>query len=184
MKVKRVNMGMFYVMTILSVMFWLTIATAFAQTTEITQTEAAKTEIQETEKPTVLQPALADIKGITIGMTADEVKDKLGKAKSSDATGFYYVFSDEESMQITLDADKKVRVVAMFYIDDEAAAPKYEDIFGADAKVEKQGNGRIYNLVRYPDAGYWVAYDRIMVEDEPMITVTMQKMLQTTDSKQ
>lgn len=181
MLLKEKNFGMSYVAVfslIIALLFWLAVA-AFGQT-EAVQNQAP---LQEDKKQTVLEPVVDDLRGITIGMTADEVKNKLGKPKAEDATGFYYVLSKEESMQITLDTDKKVNMIAMFYLGDETAAPKYEDVFGADVAVQKQANGGIYNLVRYPEAGYWVAYSKILVEDEPMITVTMQKMLQTENSK-
>jgi hypothetical protein len=36
-------------------------------------------------------------------------------------------------------------------------------------------NGSMYQLVRYPDAGYWVSYNRT-AGDKPIVTITMQKM--------
>lgn len=155
--------------------FWLT-AGVFGQTDEaVARNNSAPVEKQAVEKKAVLMPLVNDLKGIKLGMTAEEVKDQLGKAKVADDTGFYYIFSDDESMQIALDGDKKVRMVAAIYNGDEAKAPKYEDVFGSDAAVEKQPDGKIYKIVQYPDAGFWVAYNRMMVGDEPMITVTMQK---------
>jgi outer membrane protein assembly factor BamE (lipoprotein component of BamABCDE complex) len=118
MLIKRENFRMSYVAVlslVIALFFCLTTA-SFGQTETLAQSE------------TVLQAATANLKGIAIGMTADEVKDKLGKAKFTDETGFYYVFSDEETMQVTLDADKKVRMIAAIYMGDEANAPKYEDV--------------------------------------------------------
>jgi hypothetical protein len=158
-------------------LFFCLSTTAFAQTETIARSEIKKSAEQE-KAQTVLQPAVANLKGIAIGMTADEVKDKLGKAKFTDPNGFYYVFSDDETMQVTLDADKKVQMIAAIYMGDEANAPKYEDVFGAGATIEAQPDGKIYKLVNYPDAGYWVAYSRVMVSGEPTTTVTMQKMRQ------
>ncbi|MDQ4121239.1 MAG: hypothetical protein M3209_07320 [Acidobacteriota bacterium] len=156
-------------------LFWLP-AAGFGQTDDaVAQNDSQTVETPATEKKSVLMPVVNNLKGITIGMTADEVKDKLGKAKVADANGLYYVFSDEESMQITLDPDKKVQMIATIYSGEETNAPKYEDVFGAEVAVEKQPDGRIYKLVQYPDAGYWVAYNWLMVGDKPMTTVTMQK---------
>ena len=179
MTYKRENLRMSYPAAfgiIAIMMFWLTVA-AFGQTTEMEQTAAVKIDVQETEKKAVLQPVLTEYKGVKIGMTADEVRSTLDKKpKAEDKNGFYYVFSDGESAQITLDADKKVRMIAVMYIGDEAVAPKFEDVFGAETTVEKQTDGRVFKQVNYPETGYWVSYSRITVEDEPMITVTMQKM--------
>ncbi len=156
-------------------LLFLLSATAFAQNETVAQNQAATT-VRDVKKQTAPQPALNDIRGITIGMTADEVKDKLGKAKTADKTGFFYRFSDEESLQITLDSNKKVRSVVTYYIGEGAESPKYADVFGADVPLKTRPNGKIYNLVKYRDAGYWVSYSRIMVDNGPMITVTMKKM--------
>jgi hypothetical protein len=159
MKYKRVNFGMFYVVTILSVMFWLVVAAAFAQTTQA-----------------VLQPVLTDYKGIKIGMTAEEVRAKLDKKpQSADDSGFYYVFSDKESAQIGLDENKKVRLISVMYSGKDANAPKYEDVFGKDVPATETVGGGVYNLVRYPEAGFWVAYNRT-AGDNPLVTVTIQKL--------
>ena len=190
MKDKRVNMGMFYVITIMSLVFYLTVATVIAQeetevkpteaaqtTAEVMQKETAKTDIQKTEKPAVLQPMVTEYKGIKIGTTADEVRELLDeKPEVADNNGFYYIFSDREAVQISLDADKKVKMIATIYMGEKAEAPKFADVFGSEMTVEKQENGRIYQQVNYPDAGYWVSYSRIMIEEKPMVTVTMQKM--------
>lgn len=170
MKIKRVKMGMFCVATILSLIFWLTTATAFAQT------ETAKIEVQENAEQTILQPVLTEYKGIKIGMTSDEVREKLDKKpKVADNDGLFYVFSDEESVQIGLDADKKVRVISIMYAGKNAEVPKYEDVFGKDIALSKTEDGRIYNLVRYPESGFWVAYSQT-AGDNPMTTITIQKM--------
>jgi hypothetical protein len=174
---KRENFGMSPIaaLSLVIALFFCLATATFAQTETIAQNEMKKSAEQE-KAQTVLQPATANLKGISIGMTADEVKDKLGKAKFTDASGFYYVFSDAETMQVTLDAEKKVQMIAAIYMGDEANAPKYENVFGAGvAAVEAQPDGKIYKLVNYPDAGFWVAYSRVMVAGEPTTTVTMQK---------
>ena len=160
------------------VLIFLLSAVVFGQTTTPTPTEAEKPSaiMQENTQKAVLQPVMTDYKGIKIGMTADEVRDKLDtKPKVSDKDGYYYVFSDEESAQITLDKNKKVRVISIMYSGKDTSAPKYEDVFGADVPVAEKPSGRIYNLVRYPAAGYWVAYNR-SAGDSPTTTVTMQRM--------
>ena len=189
MKYKRVNMGMFYVVTIMSLLFCLTVATVIAQeetevkpaeaaqTAEVVQKEQTITDAQKIEKPTVVQPLLTEYKGVKIGMTADEVRKVLDeKPEVADNNGFYFIFSDRESAQISLDADKKVKMIATIYMGEKAEAPKFEDVFGSEMTVEKQENGRIYQQVKYADAGYWVSYSRLMIEEKPMVTVTMQKM--------
>jgi len=161
---------------ILILLFWLATA-AFGQTTDTKQTATiTTTETQKSETPkAVMMPVLQNYKEVKIGATADDVRDRLGKAKIDDKDGFYYEIDDDEMAQIRLDKDKKVRLISITYMSDNKNTPKFEDIFGTDVKAEPGADGMIYKLVRYPEAGYWVAYSRT-VGDKPTVTVTMQKM--------
>src|SRR5687768_15333458 len=55
-------------------------------------------------KTTPVQPIMTELRDITLSMTADEVKDKLGKARLTEEFSLYYDFPGGESMQIALDA--------------------------------------------------------------------------------
>ena len=125
------------------------------------------------------QPVLTDYKGVKIGASVDEVKELLDeKPKSDDGNSLLYVFSDGEMAQIVLDEDKKVRLIAVTYTGKEAHAPTYESVFGASVPVKEMADGRVYNMVSYPDAGYWVAYSSSAPgKDDRMIAVTMQKIV-------
>ncbi len=149
---------------LVATILWLTIS-ALAQT-ETTKINSRKTETQ---------PVFTHYKEIKIGTTAEEVRDKLGKAKIDDQDGFFYEISDEEMAQIRVDKNKKVRLISVTYLDKSKTTPQYTDVFGADAIEAAQPDGSVYKLVRYPQAGYWVAYSRT-AGDEPTVTVTMQKM--------
>lgn len=135
-------------------------------------TASAQTKTEELKSVPI--PVLQDYKGIKIGMTQDEVRDKLGKPEVNDATGYFYVFSDDERAQIGFDADKKVNMIAVFYSADNEKKPQYADVFGPDSTAVAKDDGSIYNLVSYPQAGYWVAYSRLP-GDDALVTVTMQK---------
>ena len=150
---------------------------ASGQTNDNTQTSTkAAMQSEKSRIPkTVMMPALQNYKDIKIGSTADEVRDKLGKAVIDDKDGFYYEFDDAEMVQIRLDADKKIRLISITYTSDYKTAPKLEDVFGTDIAAEPRADGMIYKLVRYPKAGYWVAYSRTAGE-KPTVTVTMQKL--------
>ena len=120
-------------------------------------------------------PVWQNYKGVGIGMTADEVRQKLGAAKSEDADGFFYIFSDTENAQVLLDKDKKVRTVSVVFTADNTAAPKFADVFGKTAELEAKPDGSIYKMVKYTDAGYWVSYSR-MAGEKAMVIVMIQKM--------
>lgn len=156
----------------LFLLFWLIIP-AFGQTAENSPTKAIQIDDKKSDT-TILMPVLIDYKGIKIGASAEEVRDKLGKAKIDDKDGFLYD-SDGEMVQIMLDVDKKARVISITYSDESKNTPTYADVFGAEMPVPTKPDRSIFNLVRYPEAGYWVAYSRTAGEDST-VTVTMQKL--------
>jgi hypothetical protein len=164
------------VVFILGMICFLSAVSTSAQTEATAQNEV-KTDTVQTEKPaTARQPVFTDYKGITIGMTADEVRGKIDeKPKIEDKDGYYYVFSDNEAMQIVLDENKKVKVISIIYSGENSGAPTYESVFGKDVPFEKNPDGRVYKLIRYPESGYWVAYSSSAGEN-PTITVTIQKL--------
>lgn len=151
----------------------LTVA-ATCQTEPVASNSAQRLSSEETTKASTRSP-MTQIRGVALGMEGSEVKDILGKPKVDDPDGFYYVFSDAESLQIRLDADRKVSTASMTYTGSGAKAPDVKDVFGA-SKVTPGADGRIYELVRYPDAGYWISYSRILLDKGPVTTVTIQKM--------
>ena len=152
---------------------------AFAQTHEDTQVSEPVAAVEKPKTPAVpgaLVPVVADLRGISLGMTADEVKKALGSPDTEDATGMYFELKNGESVQLRLDADKKVSMIAAMYTGKNAKAPEFTAVFGPEAKIEPGENGRLYKLVRYPASGYWVAYSRINTGDSAMTTVTMTKL--------
>lgn len=130
---------------------------------------------QPKPSPAVLEPAVKDLRGITLGMTVDEVRSKLGKPLSQDDSGLYYSFSNSESAQIGLDSGGKVRTIATIYSGGDQNAPKFEDVFGPNVQLAASDNGRLYKMVRYPSAGFWIAYSKIGSDKNELTTVTMRR---------
>jgi outer membrane protein assembly factor BamE (lipoprotein component of BamABCDE complex) len=120
-------------------------------------------------------PAWQSYKGISLGMTADEVRAKLGAAKSEDAGGFFYVFSDTENAQILLDNNKKVRAVSVVFDAAHPTTPSFADVFGKTAELQAKPDGSIYKMMKYEEAGYWISYSR-MAGEKAMVIVMIQKM--------
>jgi len=108
-------------------------------------------------------------------MAKDDVRKAIDKDPVvGDDSGFYYEFSDTESAQISLDADKKVRAIAVMYSAVDASTPKLTDVFGKDASAKPAADGQVYEMVRYPEAGYWISYNR-SGGDSPRVTIMIQK---------
>jgi hypothetical protein len=151
----------------------LAAAPSLAQTGESNDTSLSADEHPAANKPAAA--AFNNVKGITLGMTADQVTEKLGKPDTSDQTGMLFTLPNDQTLQLSLDADKKVRMIATVYSGKNAKAPEPVEVFGSGETVRPQADGRIYKLVRYPDAGYWIAYSRLNLESGPMTTITIQK---------
>lgn len=114
-----------------------------------------------------------DYKGVTIGLSAQEARQKLGNPKEEGTKQDFFAFSDKESVQVYYDKEHKVRAISVNYIGNESGAPTPMAILGTE--IEAKANGSMHKLVRYPAAGYWVSYSRT-AGDTPLVTVTMQRM--------
>ena len=117
-------------------------------------------------------PAFQEFKGVRIGMTADEARQKLGSPTDKGDTQDFYLVSEKESVQVMYDSAKKVSALALIYMNAGANAPTAKAVMGSD--IEAKPDGSLYKLVRYPKAGYWVSYSRTAGQS-PMVSITMQK---------
>lgn len=115
-------------------------------------------------------PVYTDLLGVTIGMEAEVVREKLGHLKDKGEHQDFFVFSDSQTAQVYYDQGK-VTAISVDYVKSHEA-PSAESVVGE--AVQAKPDGSIYQLTRYPEAGYWVAYSRTAGEN-PIVTVTMQK---------
>lgn len=118
-------------------------------------------------------PAFQEYKGVRIGMTAAEARQKLGSPTDKGDAQDFYLVSEKESVQVMYDKEKKVSAIALIYMKAGANAPPAKTVMGTD--IEAKPDGSLYKLVRYPKAGYWVSYSRT-AGNSPIVSVTMQKM--------
>lgn len=117
------------------------------------------------------EPVYHDYKGVTIGMSTDDARQKLGKPKSKGPKQDYYVFSDTESAQVYY-RDDKVFAVSAHYLGAKTGVPTAMEVLGIDVAPRKDGS--ISKLIRYPTVGYWVSYGRTAGKS-PLVSITMQK---------
>jgi len=134
---------------------------------------AAAAVTKEKASPAVVMPVFTNYKSVTIGMSADEVREKLDHLKEKGKKQDFFVFSDNESAQVYYDGKGLVRAISVNYIGKESGAPDALTVLGQE--IPAKANGSMYQLVRYPKAKYWVSYSRTP-GDSPITTVTMQKM--------
>ena len=130
---------------------------------------SAKTSIAVKASP---GPKFTEYRGVSLGMSAEDARQKLGKPKDKDKTQDLFVFSDNESAQVFYDAQQKVYAISIDYAGKDSAAPAPIDILGQDVAAKMDGS--IYQLQQYWEVGYWVSYNRTAGKS-PIITVTMQR---------
>lgn len=117
-------------------------------------------------------PVYTAYRGVKIGMSADEVRGKLDQIKKGDRQDLL-VFSQSETAQIYYDDKGKVSAISIDYFGDVSKAPAPDAVLGVP--LQAKADGSMYQLNRYPEAGYWVSYNRT-AGDKPIITITVQKM--------
>lgn len=117
-------------------------------------------------------PVFTDYRGVKIGMTAEEVRSRLDRLNKGQAQDFL-VFSERESAQIYYDDKGKVTAISIDYFGADSNAPTPFAVLGVG--LQAKADGSIYQLNRYPEAGYWVSFNRT-AGDKPIVTITMQKM--------
>jgi outer membrane protein assembly factor BamE (lipoprotein component of BamABCDE complex) len=116
------------------------------------------------------EPLYSEYKGIRIGMTASEVRKKLGEPTQKSDEQDFYVFNEKELAQIFYDNAQKVKAISVDFMGG-TGAPGYREVIGA--QIETKPDGSMYKIVRYPKAGYWVSYNRTAGE-AATVTVTIQ----------
>lgn len=138
-----------------------------AKTVEETASVARET------RPSIA-PVFKEYRGVEIGMTADNVRGKLKDyLRSKNETEDFYLFSGGEAATVYYDAEGKVTAISADFPAKSVKAPSAKEVLGLDAAPKTDGS--VYSLVRYPEAGYWVAYSRTS-GDSPLVTITIQKM--------
>jgi hypothetical protein len=117
------------------------------------------------------EPTFREFKGVSIGMSAQDARQKLGNPTEKSDTFDFYNLSEKQTVQVYYDAGK-VSAIAVMFANAGADAPACKAIFGAD--IDAKPDGSMYKMVRYPKAGYFVAYSRT-AGDSPLVSVTIQK---------
>ncbi|HEX8355340.1 MAG TPA: hypothetical protein VF611_20710 [Pyrinomonadaceae bacterium] len=147
-------------------------ATPPAAPADKTQTHVASTPSGETVAAKASpEPLYREYRGVKLGMSASDVRAKLGKPQEKSDVMDFFVFSERERARVYYTAGKASAVIAT-YIGKDAAAPAPAAVLGSE--IEAKSDGSMYRMTMYPQAGYWVAYSRTP-GDAPLVMITMQK---------
>lgn len=118
------------------------------------------------------EPAYTNYRGVFIGMSVGDAREKLGRPKSKGKRQDFFVFSKTETAQVFY-LNGKVSAVSIDYLSADSGAPTPSEVFGFEVTPKK--NGSVYKMVRYTKAGYWIAYNRT-ASKSPTISITMRKL--------
>ncbi len=113
-----------------------------------------------------------DYRGVELGMTADEVRKKLGDPKDKGDEQDFFIFSESETAQVVYDKARKVITISADFLTASTSVPTAKQVFGSE--VEAKADGSVYKMIRFPKAGYWLSYNRTG-GTPPLTTVTLQK---------
>jgi hypothetical protein len=127
---------------------------------------------EKIESANVSDPSFTEYRGVSIGMTSTEVREKLGKPKIKDKSQDLFVLRENESAQIFYDEHEKVYAISIDFTGRNNDAPTPTDVLGED--IKPRADGSMYRMKHYSDAGYWVSYN-LTSGDRPQVTITMQK---------
>lgn len=117
-------------------------------------------------------PLFSDFKGVRIGTPTDEARKKLGSPKEKGDDQDYFLFNDNQTVMVYYDKTKTVTAISIDFMNGANQIPLAKDVIGSELEAKSDGSG--YKMVRYPKAGYWVAYSRTAGK-QPTITITIQK---------
>ena len=118
------------------------------------------------------EPTFHEVRGVHIGMAADEARKKLGTPRDKSAEQDLYVFNDNEALQVYYDKSGAVTAISVDFMSGASGVPTSKDVFGSESEAKTDGS--IFKRVDYPKAGYWISYSRTAGND-PTITITIQK---------
>lgn len=121
----------------------------------------------------IQQPLYTQYRGVRLGMTAVDVRAKLGEPAMKSDEQDYYVLSSHETAQIVYDTFQKVTTISADYAGG-VGAPEYKAVVGEGTLLERP-DGSLFRMVQYQSAGMWVSYNKSATV-VPVVTVTIQMM--------
>jgi len=128
----------------------------------------------QTRQPTthahseVQQPLYREYRGIHLGMTASEVRAKLGEPALKSDEQDYFQISANEAAQIAYKEKRVVTISTDYNLG--IGAPDYKSVVGGD--LIKRLNGSEFLMVMYESEHFWVSYNR-GADTASLVTVTI-----------
>ena len=116
-------------------------------------------------------PVYREYRGVRLGMTATDVRAKLGEPVMKSNEQDFYIVSQNETTQVVYDAFQKVVTISTDYTNG-VGAPEYTAVVGNGALLQRP-DGSLFRMVQYDSEGMWVSYNK-SAGTVPVVTVTIQ----------
>ena len=153
-----------FIFLLIAMLLLLALARIVTGQTEAKGVRAANAHAQ------VQQPLYREYRGVRLGMTAADVRAKLGEpALKSDEQDFF-VISANETAQIAYNAAQKVMTISTDYTGG-VAAPDYRSVVG-DGLLLERPDGSLFRMVMYDSERFWVSYNK-SATTPAIVTVTI-----------
>ena len=120
-------------------------------------------------QPPVQQPLYREYRGVHLGMTATEVRAKLGEPAAKSDEQDFYIFSANETTQFAYNTTQKVVTISTDYTGG-IGAPDYRSIVGEGLLTKPDGS--VFRMVMYDSERFWVSYYKSAAV-VPTVTITI-----------
>lgn len=117
------------------------------------------------------QPIYGEYRGVRLGMTAMDVRTKLGEPVMKSDDQDYFVISPSETVQVAYQAQKVVTISTDYT--GGAGAPDFKSVVG-DSLLQRP-DGSMFSMVLHNAHGFWVTYNK-SASTVPVVTITIGKM--------
>jgi hypothetical protein len=117
------------------------------------------------------QPLYGEYRGVRLGMTAMDVRTKLGEPVLKSDEQDYFVISATETVQVVYQGQKVVTISTDYT--GGAGAPDYKGVVG-DSLLQRP-DGSLFSMVIHDSQRFWVTYNK-SASTVPVVTITIGKM--------
>jgi hypothetical protein len=117
------------------------------------------------------QPIYEEYRGVRLGMTAMDVRTKLGEPVMKSDDQDYFVISPSETVQVAYQAQKVVTISTDYT--GGAGAPDFKSVVGES--LLQRPDGSMFSMVLHNAQGFWVTYNK-SASTVPVVTITIGKM--------
>jgi hypothetical protein len=116
----------------------------------------------------VQQPRYTEYRGVHLGMTAAEVRTKLGDPTLKSDEQDFFVISATETTQVAYTANRVVTISTDYT--GGVGAPDYRSVVGEG--LLQRPDGSVFRMVMFESERFWVTYNKTAAT-VPTVTITI-----------